>query len=93
MEVLQYQLNSPSFFWANLSFGTGAEKQEGKQVVGDQVNIFTVRYKPSLSQDQVIEYEGRYYDIEGVKEIGRRKYIALTARQKDNDWTIDILTP
>lgn len=79
--------------YAELKFGSGKESQEGKQVVASVTHQFRIRYRTDLKETFIILFDDRYFDILGIQEMGRRKYLIITAEAKDNDRSIDIYTP
>lgn len=89
----QYQLISLGEVYAQLKFGPGKETQEGKQVVSSNSYVFKIRYRADLKETFIIGFEGNYYDILGIMEEGRRRFLHITAEAKDNDRSIDIFTP
>lgn len=93
MEKTEYQLITLPEVYAELRFGKGSEDQEGKQVVAKITHMFKIRYRTDLKETFIILFEGQYFDILGIQEQGRRKYLVITAEAKDNDRNIDIYTP
>lgn len=79
--------------YAELKFGSGKESQEGKQVVAAVTHQFKIRYRSDLKETFILLFEGKYFDILGIQEMGRRKYLIITAEAKDNDRSINIYTP
>jgi SPP1 family predicted phage head-tail adaptor len=60
--------------WAQQRPNRGAERFSARQLVGEAVMTFQMRYRADLAltvQDR-IEYEGKLWDIKDIREIGRR---------------------
>lgn len=60
--------------WAQQRPNRGAERFTARQLVGEAVMTFHIRYRADLAmtvQDR-LEYEGKVWDIEDIRELGRR---------------------
>lgn len=81
--------NEPVYVWADLA--TVAAKVEpvsdGEQwrageTLASKLTRFTIRYSTtvaSVDPRDRIQYAGREYDIQGIKEVGRRQFLEITA--------------
>ena len=68
--------------WAARRFVRDAERYAANTVGVDAVVRFTVRYSAftdSLTHSDRLICEGQVYGIVGMKEIGRRRWIEITA--------------
>jgi head-tail adaptor len=95
-DVVQYRklLTAPDMFAELNDLPSKAKEQdEGKQRVASSMIEFGIRYRADLNRRMVILAQGMYYDIIKITPIRRNMYLMIEAEEKDNDWTIDILTP
>ena len=71
--------------WANAMPVRDAEKAENGQINAEQAYRFQIRWSPVVAsvnaKDRVI-YDGLTYEIWGVKEIGRREGIEISATSR-----------
>lgn len=68
--------------WAKYAPVSDRERIAAKEVAAEYTARFTIRWSQSVRQVNPtwwVTYEGRDYDIAGVKEVGRREYIEITA--------------
>jgi len=67
--------------WAWIRFKEGNERLfQTKETVSADC-IFTIRYRTSITEKTRITYDSVNYDILHIAEVGRRKYLELTARK------------
>jgi SPP1 family predicted phage head-tail adaptor len=68
--------------WSNVAPVSDGERWRAGETLASKMCRFTIRYSLSVAildpRDQ-IEYDGRVWDIQGVKEINRREFLELTA--------------
>jgi SPP1 family predicted phage head-tail adaptor len=68
--------------WAHVAPVSDGERWRAGETLAAKLCRFTIRWSSTVSaldpRDQ-IEYDGRTWDIQGVKEIGRREMIEITA--------------
>lgn len=68
--------------WANVVPVSDGERLRAGETLAAKRSRFTIRYSSAVSgidpRDQLV-YDGRTYDIDGVKEIGRREMLEITA--------------
>jgi SPP1 family predicted phage head-tail adaptor len=67
---------------ANVQPVSDGERMRAGETLAERKSRFTIRYSSDVADVDArdfIVYEGRLYDINGVKEIGRRKYLEITA--------------
>lgn len=67
--------------WAQVKFKAGSESVSANKLTTGADCIFTIRYRSQITTRNRIIYEGEYYDIIHKAEIGRRKYMDLTAKK------------
>lgn len=69
--------------WARVEQRTGYERSASNQVQAGAVTLFTIRWQQALAdlnpKDRIL-YDGRYWDIESVAELGRRVGFQIAAR-------------
>ncbi|RPH38358.1 head-tail adaptor protein [bacterium] len=58
--------------WANVYSGGGREFEAARQISAEIDTQFQIRYVDGLISTMRINYDGRYYDIHRVQEVGRR---------------------
>lgn len=68
--------------WAQRSPLKGYERWVAQQVAASVDERFRIRFRTDVSPEDIVEFEGREYDITSVTEIGRRAGLELlcTAR-------------
>lgn len=68
--------------WANAAPVSDAERTRAGETLASRMCRFTIRWSSALAsvdpRDQ-IEFDGQTWDIRGIKEIGRRELLELTA--------------
>jgi SPP1 family predicted phage head-tail adaptor len=68
--------------WAHAAPVMDAEKQRAGETLASKSYRFTIRYSSDVAdvdpRDRVT-FDGRTYDVQGVKEIGRREGLEITA--------------
>lgn len=69
---------------ANVYFGGGREFESARQINAEIDSQFQIRWVTGLTAKMRINYDGRYYDIVRIQEIGRKNRINIwaTARQE-----------
>ena len=70
--------------WAARRYISDRERYAANTVGVDAVARFTVRYSQftaGLTHSDRLECEGRIYGITGIKEVGRREWIEITASE------------
>ncbi len=58
------------------------ERLKAGQTLADQTARFTIRWSSEVADvnpKDRIQFDGRVYDIGGVKELGRREWLEITA--------------
>jgi SPP1 family predicted phage head-tail adaptor len=68
--------------WAQATPVMDAERQRAGETLASKAYRFTIRYSSDVAavdpRDRVT-FDGRTYDVQGVKEIGRREGLEITA--------------
>lgn len=68
--------------WASATPVSDGERMQAGQTLANKTYRFVIRYSTNtanLDPRDRLTFDGRTYDIQGVKEIGRRKYLEITA--------------
>lgn len=63
---------------ANVSFGTATEVMDSSQITASNVVTFKTRYSSFVRVTDLIEFDGRRYEITGISEIGRRNGLQIS---------------
>lgn len=70
-----------AYVWAQQRPNRGNERFAARQLVGEAVMTFHIRYRADLAltvQDR-LSYEGKLWDIRDIREIGRRVIMEIDA--------------
>lgn len=73
--------------WAEVSPVSDGERWRAGEVAAHITHRFRIRWSSTtatLTPKDRILYQGRVFDISGVKEIDRRKFLELTASARDD---------
>ena len=71
--------------WAKMEWETGSEGMDADQVVSHDKVKFTIRYTTVDAKNR-IKYEGKYYDIETIQEVGgRKRFLILITKIYDSN--------
>ncbi len=62
----------------------GNEQYRDEQNQGFQTTKFKIYFRPGIKDEMRINYGGKFYDILGKKELGRREGIEIVARARIN---------
>ncbi|WP_215225858.1 phage head closure protein [Echinicola shivajiensis] len=71
-------------FWASKYQWQNREKYENNQLIESNVIIFKTYYDENINTSYLIEFEGVEYNIKGVKELGYKDGLEITAQSKNN---------
>jgi len=63
--------------WADMKSLEVTETSQGVVQLDEVDIVLTIRYRPNLTTSNRIVYNSFIYDIRGIAEIGRRKYLEL----------------
>lgn len=79
-------LNQPQFawvviaeVWAQQRPARGGERLAAQQVSGDKLMGFHIRYRRDLSVKDRVVFEGAVYQIQDIREVGRRVVTEIDA--------------
>ena len=68
--------------WASVIPVSDGERWRAAETLASKLCRFTIRwteFMSTLDPRDRIDYDGRTWDIQGVKELGRREFIEITA--------------
>lgn len=68
--------------YAEVRQASGVERFVAQQAVAEVTTLFTVRWRHDISPICVIEFEGRFYDVLAVMEVGRREGLVINAKAR-----------
>ncbi len=73
--------------WAALVNKQSSEVVEAGQIIFKNMHEFRIRYydAESVKADMRISYNSDYYNIVGIKELGRKDGYLITTIRRDND--------
>jgi SPP1 family predicted phage head-tail adaptor len=77
-------LNHYNDFYASKYDWQNREQYEGSQLIVSDIKIFTIYYDENISTEYVIDFDGKKYNIRGIKEVGYREGLEITAQFKSN---------
>ena len=79
--ILTY--NTVATAWAEMRWGQSLGISDDEKEILDRESVVlkyvaTIRYNPVINDHQMrLLYEGNHYDIEAIREVGRRDYMML----------------
>ena len=78
----------------DIEWSTIGEEVHGKQLVVEaRTEFYLQKFRPEITEDWLVKYDGRYYELTRCDEFGRRKYSRLLGLRRDN-WTPNVtVTP
>jgi hypothetical protein len=67
--------------WAQMVQTAQAEVFDGdtRQRYATRTVVFRIRWLPGMRETDQLECEGRTYDVKGIRELGRREGLEITA--------------
>lgn len=74
--------NTLATVWASVVPVSDAERMRAGETLAAKQSRFTIRYSSTvadLDPKDRLTFDGRDYDLNGVKELGRREYLEITA--------------
>ncbi|ERM82384.1 hypothetical protein P872_18485 [Rhodonellum psychrophilum GCM71 = DSM 17998] len=77
-------LNHYSDFYCAKYDWSNKEQYEGKNLIESNIKVFRIYYDENINTSYVLKFEDKFYDIKGVKEIGYKDGIEITAQYKSN---------
>lgn len=66
-------------YWAKLKWLRSTERYASAQIRESKSVTFTIRFVDDVTPDDRILYNSEYYRITGLAEMGRKKYIEISA--------------
>lgn len=82
--------NHPTKAWADLAtvWASKVDKRETEQnelhqLVAITRTVWTIRYRNDIDTTARIVYNSKYYDIRGIKELGRREGLQITTELRE----------
>ena len=70
--------------WAKIEWGVGAEGEDASQITNHEKVTFTMRYR-TLDAKNRISYDGQYYDIESIGQLGRKRFLKVVTKIFDSN--------
>lgn len=68
--------------WANAYSGSGREFVAARQINAEVSMQFQIRYIAGITATMRILYDGAYFDIDRISEVGRRERIDIFAKAR-----------
>lgn len=65
--------------WASVTPEKGQENFADDQPIARQSVVFTIRYRAGVEPKGRVQYQGRFYNIRDVQEVGRREGLKIVA--------------
>lgn len=67
---------------ANVRPISAREQFTADQVAAQFDSVFTIRFRDDVNQKDRLTYNDKVYDITGLREIGRRRWLELMAKAR-----------
>ena len=69
--------------WAKIEYKAASEQFHAHRETAKSTIFFTIRYRSDFfdKKNQIV-FESRTYDIEAVREMGRRQYLEIEATER-----------
>ncbi|MDR7130691.1 head-tail adaptor [Algoriphagus sp. 4150] len=71
-------------FWASKYEWQNREQYEGKNLIDSNVWVFKIYYDVNITSNHIIIFDSRIFQIRGIKEIGYKEALEITAQYKSN---------
>jgi len=71
--------------WAKVSYVSGGEVYEADQRVALRIAKFFIRYRSDVDETCRILYDTKYYDILGIEEVDRKRFLVIKCQYADRD--------
>ena len=65
--------------WAHAEQLRGREPFQGDQFNAQQLAVFQIRWRSDIDETMTITHDGETYDIQSIREIGRREGLEISA--------------
>ena len=69
--------------WADMTYQSGGEDYQADQRVAERIVKFTIRYRSDVDETCRVYYDSRYFYIEGIERMHRKRYLILKSRYAD----------
>ena len=76
--------------WARADYESSRESEEGDELVAVSVVKFFIRYLSTITEVMRIKWDGQYYRVLSIEEVGIKHWMVVRAEWKDSRW-FDIL--
>lgn len=71
-------------FWANVSFVKGMRTMREGALDAYDVVMIRLRYNANIDRDCLVQYDGKWYEIESFHRDYQENIIQLTAHERSN---------
>src|SRR6478609_1828435 len=65
--------------WASVDEVSGTEVIQANQLNGLETASFIIRYRTDLTVENRIVYDGFYWDIHSILQVGRKRFLRIVA--------------
>lgn len=72
--------------WCRVVPMTATERFKAAEVHASKVSKFWVRWMSGIETTMRIYFDGKYYRITGISEVGRRDYLEIVAEALDGNY-------
>jgi SPP1 family predicted phage head-tail adaptor len=91
-EIVYHEPPAVQTVWAKVAKTSPVkEVAEGKQRTALSAKVFQIRWRTDIQETWVIEFDGWYYNITGIEEVGRKMGLIITTEKRDHARTLNIL--
>jgi len=66
--------------WAQVRDVSASERASAPKEMAQRSSTFTIRWRSDVTESMRIVYDGREWDITGIKELGRRGGLEIAAQ-------------
>jgi len=71
----------------DIEWSTIGEESHGKQLVVEaRTEFYIKKFRPAITEEWIVEFNGKYYELTRVDEFGNGEYTRLLGLRRDN-WT------
>lgn len=71
--------------WAQ-KIDSGSREYFNNATIGEFITVFKIYYLRGLTLKMRVKYNDEYYDIKGIKELGRKEGYELTTVKQDHGY-------
>jgi len=85
-EIRGYNLSLTCFAKRrDIEWSTIGEEAHGKQLVVEaRTEFYIKKFRSAITEQFLVEYDGRYYEITRVDEFGKGEYTRILCLRRDN---------